>query len=256
MGVLSAIIIVAIKGMLEKFKDLHNLWPVSKIDFSIWLVSFLATFCWDVTEGLAVSIMFAIMTTVFRTQWPKWHLLANLSGINEYRDERRYQNVIRNKGIYIFHFDSPLVFTNVEYFKTCIYKALENLQNECSDHDKDVDVIENMKEKDPNIELAKETSLEDNEVEKLKNNLKLNENLQYFIFDCSGITYVDYMGINAIKEMFIELKTRNIIVYFSGIKDHVRDIFEASNSYKIIPKSSFFPAIQDAVATAKASQHV
>jgi hypothetical protein len=62
------------------------------------------------------------------------------------------------------------VFTNVEYFKTCIYKALEKLQEECSDsdHDKNVDVIENMKEKDPNIEIAKETSLEDNESEKLK----------------------------------------------------------------------------------------
>ena len=70
--------------MIKKFKDLQTLWPLSKIDFSIWLVSFCATVGWDVTEGLIVSIIYALLTTVFRTQWPRWHYLANLEGTNDF----------------------------------------------------------------------------------------------------------------------------------------------------------------------------
>ncbi|VDM62334.1 unnamed protein product [Angiostrongylus costaricensis] len=114
MCILSAIVIVALKGMLNKFKELRTLWPLSKIDFSIWIVSFLATMCIDVTEGLAISILFALFTTIIREQWPRWHLLGNVSGTSDFRDFEKYDDVYFFKGICMFRFDSPLLFTNVE----------------------------------------------------------------------------------------------------------------------------------------------
>jgi solute carrier family 26 protein len=60
----------------------------------IWLVSFTATVAWDVTEGLVLAIVFALMTTVFRTQFPRWHYMANLKGTNDFRDAERYGSVI------------------------------------------------------------------------------------------------------------------------------------------------------------------
>uniref|UniRef100_A0AC34QAJ8 SLC26A/SulP transporter domain-containing protein n=1 Tax=Panagrolaimus sp. JU765 TaxID=591449 RepID=A0AC34QAJ8_9BILA len=102
MCVLSAVVIVALKGMAKKFLDLKTLWPLSKVDFSIWVVSFVATVGWDVTPGLAISIAYALMTTVFRTQFPRWHLLASLFGTNDFRDAERYHDVIEHKGICIF----------------------------------------------------------------------------------------------------------------------------------------------------------
>jgi hypothetical protein len=60
----------------------------------IWLVSFSATVGWDLIQGLVVSIGFALMTVVFRTQWPRWHLLSNLIGTNDFRDAARYQRVV------------------------------------------------------------------------------------------------------------------------------------------------------------------
>uniref|UniRef100_A0A914YXR8 SLC26A/SulP transporter domain-containing protein n=1 Tax=Panagrolaimus superbus TaxID=310955 RepID=A0A914YXR8_9BILA len=94
MCVLSAIVIVALKGMVKKFADLPHLWPVSKIDCSIWVVSFVATVAWDVTPGLGISIIWALMTTVFRTQFPRWHFLATLTGTNDFRDSERYKAVV------------------------------------------------------------------------------------------------------------------------------------------------------------------
>ncbi len=104
------------------------------------MVSFVTTVCYDVMEGLAISIAFALMTTVFRAQWlvhhwlmywalincrPRWHALAQIPGTNDYRDAERYSKLTSSPDTYIFRFDSPLLFTNVERFKKTIKKALD-----------------------------------------------------------------------------------------------------------------------------------
>jgi hypothetical protein len=38
----------------------------------IWVVTFTATVSLNVMQGLAVSVGFALLTTVFRIQWPHW----------------------------------------------------------------------------------------------------------------------------------------------------------------------------------------
>ena len=57
-------------------------------------MSFVATVAWDVTPGLGVAIIYALMTTVFRTQFPRWHFLATLQGTNDFRDSERYSSVV------------------------------------------------------------------------------------------------------------------------------------------------------------------
>ncbi|VDK73817.1 unnamed protein product [Cylicostephanus goldi] len=93
MCVLASIIVVALLGMFEKFETLSVLWKLSKIDFSIWVVAFVATLGIDVMEGLAIAIFFALFTTVIREQWPRWHILANISGTNDFRDMERYKHI-------------------------------------------------------------------------------------------------------------------------------------------------------------------
>ncbi|KAH7727630.1 CRE-SULP-4 protein [Aphelenchoides avenae] len=242
MCVLSAIILVALKGMFKKLADLRTLWPLSKIDYSIWLVSFLATVCWDVTPGLGVAIVYALMTTVFRAQWPRWHFLGNLKGTNDFRDSERYKETIDHHGICIFRFDSPLLFTNVERFKANIYKALAKWEKQRRPHvltPRDLTVIS--PDKDPN-DFANGGVFE-----KSANTLLY----QHFVIDCSGFTFVDYMGVNALKEIFTELKKERVIVYFAAAKAPVRDLFEKSGFYKYVPKHNFYPTIRDAVAIAR-----
>uniref|UniRef100_A0A914CB78 STAS domain-containing protein n=1 Tax=Acrobeloides nanus TaxID=290746 RepID=A0A914CB78_9BILA len=263
MCVLSAIIMFALKGMFKKILDLRTLWPLSKIDFSIWLVSFLATICWDVSEGLAVSIIYALMTTVCRTQWPRWHFLSNLNGTNDFRDAERYQHVEPSKGICIFRFDSPLLFTNVDLFKTCIEKAATRWQNQCPYEldAKDLKVINpkislvDIKDKHIDIDQICEIPIlirNGSSSCSLKNVSALQ---QHFIIDCSGFTFVDYMGVNALKEVFTEMRNKHVIVYFAAAKAPVRDLFEASGFYKSVPKCNFYPTIRDAVAIAKKRQY-
>ncbi|KAI6217599.1 STAS domain-containing protein [Aphelenchoides besseyi] len=255
MCVLSTVIMVALTGMLGKFQELKKLWPLSKFDFLIWLVSFTATVVWDVTEGLVVGIIFALLTTVFRTQFPRWHYLSNLKGTNDFRDAERYHNVVDMNGICVFRFDAPLLFTNVERFKTNIHKAALRWKNARPqilgpqdlaiqipepEVEKTVRHINDMVTKEPRKVFPVPFS-------------KPISGLMYrhFIIDCSGFTFVDTMGVNALKEIFNELRSHMILVYFAAAKAPVRDLFLKCGFYKFVPKSNFYPTIRDAVAIAK-----
>uniref|UniRef100_A0A914CE67 STAS domain-containing protein n=1 Tax=Acrobeloides nanus TaxID=290746 RepID=A0A914CE67_9BILA len=264
MCVLSAILIYALKGVFQKFSDLKVLWPLSKIDFAIWIVSFLATVFWNLTEGLLFSICFALLTTVLRTAWPRWHFLANAKGTNIYRDAERYRDVIHFDGICIFRFDAPLLFTNVENFKKSIYKSLQKWKSSEKKVAKraskklsaplklTIPLGENTCEKSSNkVELINDDDHED-VFEDIKPNLpKCGFLNRHFIVDCSGFTFVDYMGVNALKEIYGELSNENVMVYFAAAKAPVRDLFDASGFYQYVPKHNFYPTIQDAVVFAR-----
>uniref|UniRef100_A0A915LIQ7 STAS domain-containing protein n=1 Tax=Meloidogyne javanica TaxID=6303 RepID=A0A915LIQ7_MELJA len=300
--VLSSIIIVALKGIFRKIADLRRLWPLSRIDFSIWLVSFVSTVCWDVSQGLVISIGFALLTTVFRTQWPRWHFLANLSGTNDFRDAERYELIHTFPGICIFRFDSPLLFTNVDNFKETIHKAFQrwkryqgaqlglhvvgstlrlrqtastpslqiftkfgsngvvvpanlspqsNLQRKRDDDDEHKQ--NERQPEDEDTEANTEAFPQDFNNQKTLEKIGSFDSSQHlhFIVDCSGFTFVDCMGVNALKEIFTEMRQQRVRVYFAAAKAPVRDLFEKCGFYEYVPKRNFYPTIRDAVAIAR-----
>ncbi|CAD5207571.1 unnamed protein product [Bursaphelenchus okinawaensis] len=238
MCVLSSIIIVALTGMFRKFSELKRLWHLAKIDFSIWVVSFVATATWSVTIGLAISVVYALVTIVFRTQWPRWHYLGNLKGSTDFRDEERYDNTTKMDGISIFRFDAPLLFTNVEHFKATITKVATRLprleQTEESYTQTTVDSFRPLEVKVDDMKPKARRYAE-----------------RFLVVDCSGFTFVDTMGANAMKEIHQELQHHRVHVFFAAAKAPVRELFEKAGYHKVVPKTNFFPAISDAVVTAR-----
>ncbi|CAD5231309.1 unnamed protein product [Bursaphelenchus okinawaensis] len=254
MCILSVVIMVALTNMLKKVGELKRLWPLSKTDFFIWLVSFGATVGYDVTEGLAISIAFALMTTVFRTQWPRWHYLANLKGTNDFRDAERYASVIDVNGICVFRFDAPLLFTNVESFKESIHMAALQWKEE-NPHVLGMDDLK-IDIPDPEDTIHRLNKMVMSKKITLQMPVKIEQSAsglayRHFVVDCSGFTFVDTMGVNALKEIFNELRSHMILVYFAAAKAPVRELFQKCGFYAYVPKSNFYPTIRDAVAIAK-----
>ncbi|CAJ0951914.1 unnamed protein product, partial [Mesorhabditis belari] len=219
MCVLAAIIAVALKSLLEKFGSVPALWKVSKIDCSIWIVACVATIFIDVTYGLITGIIYALFTTIIREQWPRWHVLANIGGNFDYRDAERYRDAFFFNGTCILRFDSPLLFTNVNRFKDTVNKMVQALDNQISTIECDEKPIRNV------------------------------------IVDCSGFAFIDLMGVNTLKDVFVEMEERGVKMYIAAAKAPLREMFESGDLYKFVPKSAFYPTIFDAVAFAtKSSQ--
>ncbi|VDM94809.1 unnamed protein product [Thelazia callipaeda] len=133
MCILAVILLMSLRTMFYRFAELPKIWPVSKIDFLIWVVSFVATVAADVMDGLVIAVIFAMLTLLFRSQWPRWRRLGQLSPHHPYFDNpKRYAAATSNPNFCIYRFECPLLFNNVGRFKTSIHDALLEWQKETS----------------------------------------------------------------------------------------------------------------------------
>lgn len=97
-------------------------------------MTFVATVCWDLIEGLIIGLVFAMFTVVLRSQWPKSHYMGEIEE-GDYRDHERYKlrfvatafdmKFLSKEQVFpVLRFDSPLIFTNIEHFKDAVREAV------------------------------------------------------------------------------------------------------------------------------------
>ena len=69
---------------------------------SIWLVSFLGTVLWDVSEGLVIAICFTLLTVVIRTQMPLAVTLGQLDETDIFKNPQRFSHTLENEFATVF----------------------------------------------------------------------------------------------------------------------------------------------------------
>uniref|UniRef100_A0A8D0GT31 STAS domain-containing protein n=1 Tax=Sphenodon punctatus TaxID=8508 RepID=A0A8D0GT31_SPHPU len=67
-AVLACINVTSLRQMFLQFQNLPELWRISRIDFAVWVVTLLAVVVLNVDLGLAVGVVFSMVTVVCRTQ--------------------------------------------------------------------------------------------------------------------------------------------------------------------------------------------
>ncbi|CAM5125990.1 unnamed protein product [Eretmochelys imbricata] len=115
-AILAAIVIVNLKGMFNQFTDLRMLWRSNRIDLLIWLVTFVATLLLNLDMGLGVSVAFALLTVIFRTQLPRYSILGQVSNTDIYRDMVEYNKTEEIPGVKIFRSSATVYFANAELY--------------------------------------------------------------------------------------------------------------------------------------------
>ncbi|PIC26607.1 hypothetical protein B9Z55_019130 [Caenorhabditis nigoni] len=63
------------------------------------------------------------------------------------------------------------------------------------------------------------------------------------------------MGVSALKEVFSDLRKKQVQVYFASAKIPVRDMFEKCNFYEFVSKENFYPTLRDATGIARLRQN-
>ncbi|KAK6010411.1 STAS domain protein [Ostertagia ostertagi] len=70
---------------------------------------------------------------------------------------------------------------------------------------------------------------------------------KFLVVDCSGFVYIDMMGVNCLKEVYIDLQKKSIRVLFAAAKAPLRELFNVSGFYETVSKTNFYPTIHDAM---------
>ncbi|KAL6460032.1 hypothetical protein MHYP_G00317910 [Metynnis hypsauchen] len=123
-SVLGALVVVNLKGMLMQFRDICYLWRKDKVDLVVWVVTCAAAIILGLDLGLGVGLGVELLTVVFRTQFPRCSVLANITGTDIYRDRKDYLCINEPEGVKIFRIPSPIFFANIDFFRDKLVDAV------------------------------------------------------------------------------------------------------------------------------------
>ncbi|KAM9334600.1 chloride anion exchanger-like [Symphorus nematophorus] len=123
-SVLGALVIVNLKGMLMQFREIPYLWRRDKPECVVWVVTCVAAILLGLDLGLAVGLGVELLSVIFRTQFPRCSILANIPGTDLYRDRKDYLHIFEPEGVKIFRIPSPIFFANIEFFKDKLVEAV------------------------------------------------------------------------------------------------------------------------------------
>uniref|UniRef100_A0A1I8EGD4 STAS domain-containing protein n=1 Tax=Wuchereria bancrofti TaxID=6293 RepID=A0A1I8EGD4_WUCBA len=253
MCVLACIVIVSLRSLFMQFGELSKLWRISKFDFAVWLVSCIATVSFDVMTGLVISVLFTLISVVLREQRPNIFIMGRTTIHREiYRPLIYYRGLKPvNENIEIIRFEAALNFITVSSFLSKMSEVLRSDSRE----DYELQSVKN------NEMIVSETVAEPNYEELLqkkvvmKNNIKRQPSYEVvspavIIIDCGAISNIDTMGVEAIKETYLQGRDLNKTVLFANVSEVILDTFERIGFYCSVPKTSFYPSVEEAVRIA------
>jgi len=71
--------------------------------------------------------------------------------------------------------------------------------------------------------------------------------VRWFCFSASSVNDIDYSGSDALKQLYWQLRSRDIVLVLSHLEDHVRDELERDNLLDLIGKDYIFSSKDDVV---------
>lgn len=118
-AILAAVIMVAVYGLIDN-KEAKHLWHSNRSDFSLWVVTFLATLFIGIEQGIGLGVLLSLALVIYRTTKPHIAVLGRVPDSFFYRNVERFSNLEQRPDVLIVRFDAQLYFANVNYFRDSI----------------------------------------------------------------------------------------------------------------------------------------
>ncbi|XP_056425835.1 chloride anion exchanger-like [Hyla sarda] len=282
-SVLAAIILVNLKGMLMKFNEIPVLFKRDKYDCLVWVLTFIASVVLGLDLGLAVGVGVELLTVVFRVQFPKFAVIANIEKTDIYKNRKDYNDICEPKGLKIFRCPAPIFFANSAFFRDKLIaaagfnplwvlrkrnKALSKIKKLvkkgelhvttkgviCTSYDykksEDEDELDNnmIEELDQPINTADLPIVIDWNAD-LPNNIQVPRiELHSLILDFGAVSFIDVSGMKALKGILKEFIKVDVDTYIVATDNSVVEKLNKSSFFDDdIKTSMLFLTVHDAV---------
>ncbi|GLD48060.1 chloride anion exchanger-like protein [Lates japonicus] len=276
-SVLGALVIVNLKGMLMQFREIPYLWRRDKTECVVWLGTCLGAILLGLDLGLAVGLGVELLTVVFRSQFPRCSVLANIPGTDLYRDRKDYLHIFEPKGVKIFRIPSPIFFANIEFFRDKLVeavgfnplrvlrkrnKALRKIKKQLQQKDDDIterglrDLVcqtteesyTNMEELDQPTDLKGLPFRMDWNAELPSNVDVPRVDLHSLILDFSAVSFLDISAMKGLKMALKEFIRIDVNVYIVACDVYIVEKLHMCMFFDDeILTSMFFPTLHDAM---------
>ncbi|XP_042578049.1 solute carrier family 26 member 3, tandem duplicate 2 isoform X2 [Cyprinus carpio] len=278
-SVLGAVVIVNLKGMLMQVVTVPYLWKKDRPDCIVWVGTCLAAIFLGLDLGLAVGLGLELLTVVFRAQFPRCSVLANISGTDIYRDRKDYVNIYEPEGVKIFRIPSPIFFANIDFFRDKLKDAVgfnplrilrkrnkavkkikkmikkgeltltsNGLQATCSMPIEESEDESNMEDLDKPTDYS-DLPIQVNWSADLPANIRVPPvNIHSLILDFSAVSFLDISALKGLKAALKEFIRVSVDVYIVGCDPYIIEKLRNCKFFDDEIKTSiFFLTIHDAM---------
>uniref|UniRef100_A0A8C1ZW05 Solute carrier family 26 member 3, tandem duplicate 2 n=1 Tax=Cyprinus carpio TaxID=7962 RepID=A0A8C1ZW05_CYPCA len=269
-SVLGAVVIVNLKGMLMQVVTVPYLWKKDRPDCIVWVGTCLAAIFLGLDLGLAVGLGLELLTVVFRAQFPRCCVLANISGTDIYRDRKDYVNIYEPEGVKIFRIPSPIFFANIDFFRDKLKdavgfnplrilrkrnKAVKKIKKMIKKGELTLTSVRLESEDESNMEdLDKPTDYSDLPIQvnwsaDLPANIRVPPvNIHSLILDFSAVSFLDISALKGLKAALKEFIRVSVDVYIVGCDPYIIEKLRNCKFFDDEIKTSiFFLTIHDAM---------
>ncbi|XP_032340058.1 prestin isoform X2 [Camelus ferus] len=215
-AVLSAIVIVNLKGMFMQFSDLPFFWRTSKIELTIWLTTFVSSLFLGLDYGLITAVIIALLTVIYRTQSPSYKVLGQLPDTDVYIDIDAYEET----GV------------NPAFIMGARRKAMKKYAKEVGNAnmanatvvkvDAEVDGADGTKPEEEEDEIKYPPVVIKNTFpEELQRFMPPGDNVHTIILDFTQVNFIDSVGVKTVAGIVKEYGDVGIYVYLAGCSAQV-----------------------------------
>ncbi|KAM9198054.1 anion exchange transporter [Dugong dugon] len=242
MCVLASIIVVGLKGMLIQFRDLKKYWNVDKIDWGIWVSTYIFTICFAANVGLLFGVVCTIALVIGRFPRAKTVSIKNMKEM-EFKVKTEMDGETLQQ-VKIFSINNPLVFLNAKKFHTDLMNLIqkENASNQ---------PLDDISKCEQNLLL---NSLSNSNCNDEASQPCPNEKCS-LILDCSGLTFFDYSGVSMLVEVYMECKNRSMDITLAHCTDSLIKAMQYCGNLDS-EKPIFFESVSAAISTTHSNKNV
>lgn len=121
--VLAAIVLVAVKGLIN-IKELRHVWRVSRFEFSVAMVAFVAVLLLGILKGVIVAVLVSLLLIIRRGAHPHVAILGQIPGVRDFSDIERNPDNLAVPGVLVFRVDASMFYFNVDYIRDAVWRKI------------------------------------------------------------------------------------------------------------------------------------
>ncbi|XP_045040670.1 solute carrier family 26 member 10 isoform X2 [Desmodus rotundus] len=218
-AVLACINISSMRQMFFQMQELPQLWSISRMDFAVWMVTWLAVVTLSVDLGLAIGVVFSMMTVVCRTQRVQCVALGLAEGTELYRPLKESHKLLQVPGLCVLSYPTPLYFGTRGRFRRILEWHL-------------------------GLGRGKETPKTDGPPDAVA------EPVRVVVLDCGGITFADAAGAREVVQLASRCRDAGIHLLLAHCNASVLGTLTQAGLLERVTPEQLFVSVQDAAAYA------
>lgn len=237
--VLAVIIVVNLRGALQKFTNFPKMWHSNRIDASIWLITMATSALVNTEFGLLVGVLVSAYCVLGRTQRAEVIELGRAGDREHYEDLSSYQGLQTHPRVSVFKYLAPIYYANHSLFKKSLYKSVgvnpmkektKRIKFNTNKEQEEVAGNSNRKSREKE-DTCKEKDVEAAATVTLMPDKKSSLSFQGLVIDCSAILFLDTAGLNALKEVHKDYGELGIRVILAQCNTSVLDTLKRGGYY-------------------------